>query len=107
MRLRLFKQAPNFDYFSRWKLWLGISGLMMVLALVSFLLQGLNFGIDFRGGTTVRTDSPLPVVVGEYRDALAPLELGAYWFRPGDDPGSGMPRMIRWPRKSSDQTNNC
>ena len=31
------------------------------------------------------------------------LELGAYWFRPGDGSGSGMPRMIRWPRKKADQ----
>ncbi|MEM6940768.1 MAG: protein translocase subunit SecF [Pseudomonadota bacterium] len=76
MRLRLFKQAPNFDYFSRWKLWLGISGLLMVVALVSFLIQGLNFGIDFRGGTTVRTESAQAVDVAAYRAALEVLELG-------------------------------
>ncbi len=76
MRLRLFKQAPNFDYFSRWKLWLGISALMMVVAAASFLIQGLNFGIDFRGGTTIRTESPMVVDVAEYRGALEVLELG-------------------------------
>ncbi|QUJ77292.1 protein translocase subunit SecF [Sulfitobacter albidus] len=76
MRLRLVKQNTNFDFFNRWKMWLGISGIMMVVALVSFLLQGLNFGIDFRGGTTIRTESPLPVEIGLYRDAIAPLELG-------------------------------
>jgi preprotein translocase subunit SecF len=76
MRLRLFKEAPNFDFFKRWKLWLGISGLLMVVAFVSFLLQGLNFGIDFRGGTTVRTESPMVVDVAAYRAALIPLELG-------------------------------
>lgn len=76
MRLRLFKEAPKFDYFSRWKLWLGLSGLMMVVALVSFLLQGLNFGIDFRGGTTIRTESPQVVDIGLYRGALDALELG-------------------------------
>ncbi|WP_299879346.1 protein translocase subunit SecF [uncultured Sulfitobacter sp.] len=76
MRLRLFKEAPNFDYFSRWKLWLGISGVMMVVALVSFLLQGLNFGIDFRGGTTIRTESTQTIDIGEYRAAMEALELG-------------------------------
>ncbi len=76
MRLRLVKQDTNFDFFKRWKMWLGISGLMMVIAFISFMIQGLNFGIDFRGGTTIRTDSNQPVVVAEYRDALAPLELG-------------------------------
>ncbi len=76
MRLRIVKQNTNFDFFKRWKLWLGISGIMMVVAFASFLMQGLNYGIDFRGGTTIRTESPMPVDIGVYRDAIAPLELG-------------------------------
>jgi preprotein translocase subunit SecF len=74
--MRLFKQTPNFDYFSRWKLWLGISGLMMVVAFASFLIQGLNYGIDFRGGTTIRTESAQPVDVAAYRAAIDVLALG-------------------------------
>ena len=76
MRLRLVKQDTNFDFFKRWKLWLGISGLMMVVAFGSFMVQGLNFGIDFRGGTTIRTESPLPVDIGVYRGAIDTLGLG-------------------------------
>lgn len=76
MRLRLVPQETSFDFFSKWKIWLGISALMMVVGLVSFGLQGLNFGIDFRGGTTVRTESTTAIDVGTYRDAIAPLELG-------------------------------
>ncbi len=76
MRLKLVPQNTSFDFFSRWKVWLGISGLMMVVAFVSFMLQGLNFGIDFRGGTTIRTQSAQEIDVGAYRDAITPLELG-------------------------------
>ena len=76
MRLKLIKQGTSFDFFSRWKLWLGISALMVVIGFVSFAIQGLNFGIDFRGGTTIRTDSTPPVDIGLYRDAMTPLELG-------------------------------
>jgi len=76
MRLRLVKQCTNIDFFSRAKLWLGISGFMMVLAVVSFMVQGLNFGIDFQGGTSIRTQAEAPIVVSEYRDAIDPLELG-------------------------------
>ena len=76
MRLRLVPQETNFDFFSKWKLWLGISGLLILLALGSFAARGLNFGIDFRGGTTIRTEASTPVDVGTYRDALAPMELG-------------------------------
>ncbi|NOD29114.1 MULTISPECIES: protein translocase subunit SecF [Ruegeria] len=76
MRLKLVPQNTSFDFFNRWKVWLGISGLMMVIAFTSFMLQGLNFGIDFRGGTTIRTQSAVEIDVGTYRDAIAPLELG-------------------------------
>ncbi|WP_298936141.1 protein translocase subunit SecF [uncultured Ruegeria sp.] len=76
MRLKLVPQSTSFDFFSRWKLWLGISALMMIVAFTSFLLQGLNYGIDFRGGTTIRTQSAQEIDVGSYRDAMAPLELG-------------------------------
>ncbi|WP_377186830.1 protein translocase subunit SecF [Ruegeria meonggei] len=76
MRLKLVPQNTSFDFFSRWKIWLGISALMMVVAFTSFMLQGLNFGIDFRGGTTIRTESAQLIDVGAYRDAIAPLELG-------------------------------
>jgi preprotein translocase subunit SecF len=76
MRLKLVPQETKWDFFGRGKLWLGISILMIFVALASFLLQGLNYGIDFRGGTTIRTESTQPVDVGAYRDALSPLELG-------------------------------
>ncbi|MEM9707454.1 MAG: protein translocase subunit SecF [Pseudomonadota bacterium] len=76
MRLKLVPSETSWNFFARSKLWLGISAVLMVLAFVSFLIQGLNFGIDFRGGTTIRTESAIPVDVGAYRDAIAPLELG-------------------------------
>jgi preprotein translocase subunit SecF len=76
MRLRLVKQNTNFDFFSRSGLWLGISGFLMVLGFVSFLIQGLNYGIDFRGGTTIRTESTVAIDVASYRDAIGTLELG-------------------------------
>lgn len=76
MRLRLVPQETSFDFFSKWRIWLGISALMMVVGLASFGMQGLNFGIDFRGGTTVRTESTTAIDVGLYREAIAPLELG-------------------------------
>ena len=32
MRLRIIPDNTSFDFFSRWKLWLGISAVMIVLA---------------------------------------------------------------------------
>ncbi len=76
MRMRLVPDETNWNFFGRTKLWLGISGVMMVVALISFFVQGLNYGIDFRGGTTIRTESAQPVDAGAYRSALQALDLG-------------------------------
>ncbi|BBU55733.1 protein translocase subunit SecF [Mameliella alba] len=89
MRLRLVPQQTNFDFFSRPVLWLGISVFLILLALGSFGLRGLNYGIDFRGGTTIRTESAQPVDVGAYRDALAALELGDVVISEVFDPNFG------------------
>jgi len=87
--LRLVAKDTAWDFFRRWKMWLGISGLLIVLAAGSFMLQGLNFGIDFKGGTTIRTESAQPVDIGEYRDAIQPLELGDVTITEVFDPTFG------------------
>ena len=76
MRLRLVPTHTNLDFFKKSKIWLGISAVMTVIAFVSFMLQGLNYGIDFRGGTTIRAQSSTEVDVGSYRTALDALVLG-------------------------------
>ena len=76
MRLRLVPQNTSYDFFSRSKMFLGFSTFLMLASIVSFLSQGLNFGIDFRGGTTLRTESAQVVNVAEYRTALEQLDLG-------------------------------
>ena len=40
--LRLVKDDASFDFFKHWKLWLGISAFMIVLAMVSFGVRGLT-----------------------------------------------------------------
>ena len=89
MRLRLVPKETSFDFFKRWKMWLGISALMMIVAFASFMIQGLNFGIDFRGGTTIRTESPLPVDIGVYRGAIDELGLGDVTITEVFDPTFG------------------
>lgn len=75
-RLKLVPDDTKIDFF-RWQtLTFGISSLLAVLSVVSLFIFGLNFGIDFKGGTTIRTESTQPVDVGAYRTALQPLGLG-------------------------------
>ena len=76
MRLKLVPKNTSWDFFSRSKLWIGISIVLVVLSLLSFSIQSLNFGIDFRGGTSIRTESSEPIDVADYRRALSSLDLG-------------------------------
>jgi preprotein translocase SecF subunit len=76
MRLKLVPTETRVDFFRIWKITFGASMLAMVASIILFLTAGLNFGIDFRGGTTIRTESAQPVDVGAYRSAISPLGLG-------------------------------
>ncbi|MDG1457487.1 MAG: protein translocase subunit SecF [Pseudoprimorskyibacter sp.] len=89
MRLKLVPTQTSWDFFSRSRVWLGLSVLLIVLSFASVIFQGLNFGIDFRGGTSVRTESSQPVNVAAYRGALDALDLGDVVISQVFDPNFG------------------
>ncbi|MEL7116913.1 MAG: protein translocase subunit SecF [Pseudomonadota bacterium] len=76
MRLKLVPSETKWDFFRYARMTFGFSVFMIVVSLVLEAVVGLNYGIDFRGGTTIRTEATQPVDVGAYRDAIAPLGLG-------------------------------
>ena len=75
-RLRLAPEKTSIDFFRLQWITFGGSIALMVLAFVFWATMGLNFGIDFQGGTTIRTESTTVVNVGAYRTALESLDLG-------------------------------
>ncbi len=92
--LRLVPKDTKWDFFRRWRAWLGISGVLIVVAFGSFLLQGLNYGIDFRGGTTIRTESTEPIDIGQYRASIEALELGDISITEVFDPTFGPDKNV-------------
>ena len=75
-RLKLVPEHTTFDFFKHAWLTFGASAVAVVISLILPVVMGLNFGIDFRGGTTIRTESTQVLDVGAYRKAMAPLGLG-------------------------------
>lgn len=75
-RLRLVPEKTNIDFFKAQYVTFGASVVAMILTAVSLMVFGLNFGVDFKGGTTIRTESTQMVDVGEYRAAMDDLGLG-------------------------------
>ena len=76
MRLRLVPEVTNIDFFRWARATFGVSVVAVILSLIVWLSLGLNYGIDFRGGTTIRTESTQAIDVGAYRGAVDPLNLG-------------------------------
>jgi preprotein translocase subunit SecF len=50
---RLYTGTGAFEVIGRRRLWYGISGAIVAVAIVSIVFRGFTFGIDFKGGTTV------------------------------------------------------
>ena len=75
-RLRLVPVKTNIDFFALQWVTFGASIAAVVVSILAVAIMGLNFGVDFKGGTTIRTESTQAVDVGVYRDALGVLELG-------------------------------
>jgi len=94
MRLKLVPGTTNWDFFRLSGVTLGASAIAVVASVVLFFVVGLNFGIDFRGGTTIRTEASTPVDVGDYRAALAGLDLGDVSITEVFDPSFGTDRFV-------------
>ena len=68
------------------KIWISVSGVLVVASLISLMLFGLNFGIDFTGGSLleVRYNSERPSI-DEVKERLSNLELKSLIVQEVDD----------------------
>ena len=89
MRLRLVPSETNINFFRYARITFGASVVAVLASIALWVAVGLNFGIDFLGGTTLRTQSPNAVDVGAYRDSLQPLNLGDVAISQVFDPSFG------------------
>ena len=53
----LYTGKRSVDFIGRQKLWYAFSGILIALALVGIFAKGLNFGIEFSGGSEFRVQS--------------------------------------------------
>jgi preprotein translocase subunit SecF len=66
----------HFDFVRRWRIWFAFSGTLIVIALLSLAFRGLNYGIDFTGGTQMDLRFAHAVTDAQIHQALVSQNLG-------------------------------
>jgi preprotein translocase subunit SecF len=100
MRLRLLRIVPDetkFDFMRFRRISFPMSALLSILAITLYFVHGLNFGIDFVGGTLmeVRTKAG-PADLARMRSSLNGLGLGEVQLQQFGGPSDV---LIRWPQQ--------
>src|SRR5580698_1401671 len=67
--LRIFHNT-TYDFIRWWKVALGLTAAFIVLGIGSLLIKGVNYSIDFTGGTLMQIHFTHPPNAGQIRAAL-------------------------------------
>ena len=68
--MQILKDRLSIDFMGRRNIALIMSGVLLVVAIGSLLTRGLNFGIDFTGGTLIEVGYPQAAELAEVRGIL-------------------------------------
>ena len=69
--MQLLKGNLNIDFMGKRKLAMILSGVLLAISLTALVTKGLNFGVDFTGGTLIEVGYPEAVELEPIRTALA------------------------------------
>jgi preprotein translocase subunit SecF len=72
--VRLYHGQTSFNFVGRFKIWVAISLTVIIIGLISLFTQGLNFSIDFEGGTSWTVLAP-SVSVNQVRNLMNGMGL--------------------------------
>ncbi len=68
--MQLFKNATNFDFMGKRKLAIAFSAVLLLISVGALVGKGLNFGLDFTGGTLIELGYEHPVDLKGVRSVL-------------------------------------
>ena len=68
---RLYRGEIDVDFVGKWRLWYGLSGLLLVISLAGLLINGLNLGVEFKGGSVFSFKPQSSVSIEEVRGTFS------------------------------------
>jgi preprotein translocase subunit SecF len=74
---RLYRGEVSFDFVGRQKLWYTISGLILLLSLIGLFGRGLNFTVDFKGGSVITLPASSATSISQVQNAVSATGDGA------------------------------
>jgi len=68
--MQIFKKPTKFDFMSKRKITMAFSAVLILISVGSLATRGLNFGLDFTGGTLIELGYSQPVDLTVVRSTL-------------------------------------
>jgi preprotein translocase SecF subunit len=101
--LKLVPDKTNVPFMRLRRAAIGFSSLLGVLSIVLLVILGLNFGIDFRGGTLIQVKTQGPANISSMRVALGGLQLGDFALQEFGEADEVLIRVQRQDGDNADQ----
>ncbi|MGI5289300.1 protein translocase subunit SecF [Nonomuraea polychroma] len=67
---RLYRGEIDVDFVGKWRLWYSLSGFLLLVSLGGLLINGLNLGVEFKGGTVFSFKAASQVTVEQVRESV-------------------------------------
>jgi preprotein translocase subunit SecF len=102
--LRIVPDDTNFDFIRFRRISFPISAMLSILAIVLYFTHGLNFGIDFKGGTLMEVRAISGTAdLAQMRSTIAKLDLGDFQLQQFGGPAEVLIRIAEQPGGESAQ----
>ena len=102
--LRIVPDDTKFDFIRFRRVSFPISAALSILAIFLYFFHGLNFGIDFRGGTLMEVQAKSGAAdLAQMRTTLAGLNLGEFQLQQFGGPSEVLIRIAQQPGGETEQ----
>jgi len=96
--LRIVPDDTKFDFMRFRRISFPISALLSIIAISLYFFHGLNFGIDFVGGTLMEVQSKAgPADLAKMRSTIGGLQLGDFQLQQFGGPNDVLIRISQQP----------